>query len=91
MKFDVLGKSGGGQNWNICDLEVDVRRGSGDKPLVTDGGNYILDCACSVIPDPAYAAELLSVIPGVVEHGLFIGLARTVIIGSDEGASIFEY
>ncbi|HIG23000.1 ribose-5-phosphate isomerase RpiA [Henriciella sp.] len=83
--YDALKTSG------VSRPRIDARRGSGDKPLVTDGGNYILDCACSVIPDPAYAAELLSVIPGVVEHGLFIGLARTVIIGSDEGASIFEY
>ncbi|WP_084418727.1 ribose-5-phosphate isomerase RpiA [Henriciella litoralis] len=70
---------------------IEVRTGGGNKPVITDGGNFILDCRCSVIPDVPKAAALLSTIPGVVEHGLFIGLARTVIIGSDDGASIFEY
>jgi ribose 5-phosphate isomerase A len=59
--------------------------------LVTDGGNYILDCHCGKIPDPARTAAYLSGVPGVVEHGLFIGLARTVIIGTETGANIIEY
>lgn len=59
--------------------------------LVTDGGNHILDCYCGKIPDPARTAAYLSGVPGVVEHGLFIGLARTVIIGTETGANIIEY
>jgi ribose 5-phosphate isomerase A len=59
--------------------------------LVTDGGNHILDCHCGKIPDPARTAAYLSGVPGVVEHGLFIGLARTVIIGTETGATIIEY
>src|SRR3990167_2711708 len=59
--------------------------------LVTDGGNHILDCHCGKIPDPARTAAYLSGVPGVVEHGLFIGLARTVIIGAETGADIIEY
>ncbi|MBY9065331.1 ribose-5-phosphate isomerase RpiA [Hyphomonas sp. WL0036] len=59
--------------------------------LVTDGGNFIFDCHCGRIPDPAKAAAYLSAVPGVVEHGLFIGLARTVIIGEENGAHIIEY
>lgn len=59
--------------------------------LATDGGNYILDCHCGKIPDPARTAAYLSGVPGVVEHGLFIGLARTVIIGTETGANIIEY
>lgn len=59
--------------------------------LVTDGGNHILDCHCGKIPDPARTAAYLSGVPGVVEHGLFIGLARTVIIGTETGADIIEY
>ena len=69
----------------------DVRTGGGNKPVVTDGGNYILDCHCSVIPDAPRAAFELSSVPGGVEHGLFISLARTVIIGQEDGASVFEY
>jgi ribose 5-phosphate isomerase A len=59
--------------------------------LVTDGGNYILDCHCGLIPDPPKAAAFLSDVPGVVEHGLFIGIARTVIFGTETGARIIEY
>jgi ribose 5-phosphate isomerase A len=59
--------------------------------LVTDGGNYIFDCHCGMIPDPPKAAAFLSDVPGVVEHGLFIGIARTVIFGTETGARIIEY
>jgi ribose 5-phosphate isomerase A len=59
--------------------------------LVTDGGNHILDCHCGRIPNPAKAAAYLSGVPGVVEHGLFIGLARTVIIGEAASVRIIEY
>lgn len=59
--------------------------------LLTDGGNHILDCHCGRIPNPARAAAYLSAVPGVVEHGLFIDIARTVIIGEPDGARIIEY
>ena len=51
--------------------------------FVTDGGHYILDCAYGAIPDaPALAAALESV-PGVMGHGLFIGLASAVICAQE--------
>ena len=59
-------------------------------PLITDGGNYILDCACAVIPDPRHTAMLLASIPGVMEHGLFIDLASTVIVGRGSTAKVME-
>lgn len=71
--------------------KVQIRMGSENTPLVTDGGNYILDCHCKRIPDSQATAARLSAIPGVVEHGLFIEFARTVIIGGEDGATIFEY
>ena len=83
--YDALRRAG------VTRPRIDVRTRAGNKPIVTDGGNYILDCHCSVIPDAVKAASLLSEVPGVVEHGLFIGLARTVIIGREDGASIIEY
>lgn len=83
--FDALKSAG------VLRPKIDVRTGGGNKPIITDGGNYILDCHCSIIPDAPKAALLLSNVPGVVEHGLFIGLARTVIIGDEDGASIIEY
>lgn len=66
-------------------------QGSGNVPLVTDGGNYILDCSCSAIPNPAATANYLANIPGVVEHGLFLNMARTVILGDEEGAEVLEF
>ncbi|WP_300378688.1 ribose-5-phosphate isomerase RpiA [Henriciella sp.] len=83
--FDALKAAG------VSRPRIDVRTRSGNKPIVTDGGNYVLDCHCSVIPDAPKAAAHLAAVPGVVEHGLFIGLARTVIIGHEDGASMFEY
>ena len=76
---------------DINRARVEVRTGPGNKPLITDGGNHILDCHCGIIPNAPRAAALLSAIPGVVEHGLFLGMARTVIIGNEDGAAIFEY
>lgn len=83
--YDALRAAG------VARPRIDVRTGEGNKPVITDGGNYILDCHCSVIPNAPEAARLLSFVPGVVEHGLFIGIARTVIIGADDGADIIEY
>lgn len=83
--FDELTASG------IDKPRVVLRSQPDGSPLVTDGGNHILDCHCGRIPDAGATAARLSSIPGVVEHGLFIGLARTVIIGNEGGAAVFEY
>ena len=66
------------------------RKGDGLEPLVTDGGHYILDCACEAIPDARLVDHALKAIPGVVEHGLFIDLARVVIVGEDGDARVME-
>ena len=60
------------------------------KPFVTDGGHYILDCSLGAIADPERLAEALSGIPGVVEHGLFIGYARTAIIARAESVEVLS-
>lgn len=62
----------------------------GTGPLVTDGGHYILDCKCEKIPNPVDTAHLLSQIPGVMEHGLFIDLADVVIVGESDHARVME-
>ncbi|MEE2527095.1 ribose-5-phosphate isomerase RpiA [Hyphobacterium sp. HN65] len=83
--FDALRASG------IAHGDVKLRRrGDGLEPFVTDGGHYILDCACTSIPDAAALSDRLLHIPGVVEHGLFIGLARVIIVGEDHGARVME-
>jgi ribose 5-phosphate isomerase A len=55
------------------------------KPFVTDSGNYIADCAFPAIADPATLQAQLATTTGVVESGLFIGLARAVVIGGRSG------
>jgi ribose 5-phosphate isomerase A len=71
--------------------EVALREGAKNgQPLVTDGGNYILDAKAQLIPDPESLAARLKRIPGLVEHGLFLGLTRTAIIGHDRGVEVRE-
>ncbi len=53
--------------------------------FVTDGGHCIFDCALGTIHDPEALAAALVAIPGVVEHGIFIGLASTVVIAGSAG------
>ena len=62
----------------------------GSGPLITDGGHYILDCKCEVIPSPADTALKLSQIPGVMEHGLFIDIAEVIVIGESDHAKVME-
>jgi ribose 5-phosphate isomerase A len=57
-------------------------------PFVTDEGHHILDCSFGKIADPPALARALSEMPGVVEHGLFIGIAKAAIIG--KGSSVVE-
>jgi ribose 5-phosphate isomerase A len=55
-------------------------RQSGGSPFVTDEGHHILDCSFGQISDPPALARRLSDMPGIVEHGLFIGMASVVLI-----------
>jgi ribose 5-phosphate isomerase A len=55
------------------------------KPFVTDNGNLVFDCALGVIPDAPKLSAALSSIPGVVDHGLFIGMASLALIAGDGG------
>jgi ribose 5-phosphate isomerase A len=60
-------------------------RQQGGVPFVTDGGNFIYDAACGVILDPPGVEAALKSITGVVDHGLFLGLAERALIADDEG------
>src|SRR6478672_4372001 len=60
-------------------------RMTGSQPFVTDGGHFILDASFGRIPDTRALSNALHTIPGVVEHGLFIGLASTAIIAGGDG------
>jgi ribose 5-phosphate isomerase A len=68
---------------------VAVREKDG-KPVITDGGNLILDCRCEAIGAPEALADALAQIAGVVEHGLFIGIASVAVIGDVKGAKVLR-
>jgi len=56
-----------------------------DKPFVTDEGHFILDCAVAPIPDARALARTLEERAGIAGHGLFLGLASEVIVGTENG------
>jgi ribose 5-phosphate isomerase A len=61
-----------------------------DEPFRTDGGNYIADCIVSEIADPAALEARLADTVGVVESGLFIGLASMLVIGRKNGVEVIN-
>lgn len=73
-----------------CPGPVVQRRTAEGRPFVTDGGHYLLDAALGRIPDPRALAARLAAIPGVAEHGLFIGLATAAILAGPDGVRIVE-
>ena len=64
--------------------QMKLRQANGNT-FVTDGGHYIFDASFGRIPDPEALARALEATPGVVDHGLFLGLATTAIIGRSDG------
>ena len=60
------------------------------EPFLTDQGNFILDCAFGRIPEPEVLAFALKRVPGVVEHGLFLGVADMAIVATDSGVQILQ-
>jgi ribose 5-phosphate isomerase A len=60
------------------------------KAFITDGGNFVADCSFAAIPDAAGLQVQLKHITGVVETGLFVGLASQAILGTDDGVTLLE-
>jgi ribose 5-phosphate isomerase A len=73
-----------------CAAPVELRKGKNGHAFVTDGGHWILDARLERIPDPKSLSERLFRIPGVVEHGLFIGMAQAAILAGPTGARVVE-
>jgi len=67
-----------------------VLRHAGDVPFVTNGGNYVADCRFDTIADAAALQAKLKAITGVVETGLFVGLATQAMIGREAGVENLE-
>ncbi|WP_079586883.1 ribose-5-phosphate isomerase RpiA [Bradyrhizobium lablabi] len=67
-----------------------IRKGKDGHVFVTDGGHWIIDAHLGRIADAPRLAGLLNPIPGVVEHGLFIGLATTTVLAGAQGIRVIE-
>lgn len=67
-----------------------IRKGGDGHVFVTDGGHWIVDAHLGRIQDASRLAGHLSGIPGVVEHGLFVGLARTAILAGAQGIRVID-
>ncbi len=73
------------QGFSSATLELRAIDGA---PVKTDGGNLIIDCRLGRIDDPAKLEQALAAIPGVLECGLFCGMADMVIYGDGDGVSV---
>jgi ribose 5-phosphate isomerase A len=73
-----------------CPGPAPIRKAPNGHAFVTDGGHWVLDAQLQRIPDPKTLAARLSAVPGVMEHGLFIGLARTAIVAAPDGVRLIE-
>jgi ribose 5-phosphate isomerase A len=70
--------------------QMAVRKGGDGHAFVTDGGHWIVDARLGRIIDAPRLSGLLNSIPGVVEHGLFVGLASTVVLAGLQGIRVIE-
>jgi ribose 5-phosphate isomerase A len=67
-----------------------LRSDANGQAFVTDGGNYILDCAYGPIASPGVLQSQLDSVVGVVEHGLFIGIASQAIVGGTHAVTVLN-
>jgi ribose 5-phosphate isomerase A len=70
--------------------QMGLRKGKDGHVFVTDGGHWIVDAHLGRISDAPRLAGLLNLIPGVVEHGLFIGLASIAVLAGAQGIRVVE-
>ncbi|WP_029002326.1 ribose-5-phosphate isomerase RpiA [Azorhizobium doebereinerae] len=73
-----------------CAGELRLRLSADGKPVITDQGNVIVDAHLGQIPDPRRLARALEEVAGVVEHGLFLGLARRAVLAGADGIRVIE-
>jgi ribose 5-phosphate isomerase A len=71
-------------------VEPILRRAEGGGVYVTDNGNYILDCRCGEIPEPEKMERGLKMLTGVVECGLFVGMADLAVVATDDDVEVIE-
>ncbi len=92
LPVEVLPFGWGGQARYLeaIGAKVQLRRDPTGSPLITDNGNFIIDCDFGEIEDPYALAGQLKTRAGIMEHGLFLDLADEVIVGGVQGVSIHK-
>jgi len=73
-----------------CEPVLRAGLGEAQHPFITDGGHYTADCLFSDIPDPASLETEVKLIPGALECGLFVGVARAAFVAREGGVEITE-
>lgn len=76
--------------WAGCTGKIELRKDDMENPFITDNGNYIIDCHFGEIKDAEKLGAGLSAIAGVVDHGLFLGIAKRAILGTPFGPITLE-
>jgi len=83
--------------WQACERKLQklgahtkLRPGADEKPYVTDGGNFIVDCSFGPIEAPAALDQELNSVVGVVEHGLFLKMAAQAIVAGRDGVTVLS-
>lgn len=67
-----------------------IVEGDDPPPFVTDSGNYILDCRFEPTMQPDTLAQEIKALPGVVEHGLFVGMTERVYVAGEDGVHVYN-
>jgi ribose 5-phosphate isomerase A len=65
--------------------KTQLRQNKDGEPFISDNGNYVLDCKYEAIDDPAWLHDHLNALPGVLDNGLFVGMAGRVVVGDAQG------
>lgn len=84
VEVDQFGWMATAKKLQVLGCEPSIRRNEEGSEFVTDGDNYILDCSFGIIADVHALARAIDSIVGVVEHGLFPGMASRVLVGADD-------
>ena len=73
-----------------CTGELKLRELEDGTPFLTDGGHLIIDCHFNALAEPEILEDMFAMIPGVVETGLFLGIADAAIIAGSDGVQLIE-
>jgi ribose 5-phosphate isomerase A len=74
----------------VVGVEPVLRVREEGETFVSDNGNFILDCPCGAIPDPAQTERELKSLTGVVESGLFVNMAHLAVLADEEGVEVID-